>query len=69
MLDLESEVQGSILTWGNILLLEFFCFPCSKAMMLILALLPISGVSKNLYHSLKERFSNSNGRFEIKAKP
>ena len=39
MLDLESEVLGSILTGGNISLLEFFCFHVVKSLILILALL------------------------------
>ena len=39
MLDLGSEVQWFNTHWGNILLLEFFCFHRVKP---ILALLPIS---------------------------
>ena len=42
MLDLESEVQWFNTHWGNILLLEFFCFHIVKPLMQILALLPIS---------------------------
>ena len=42
MLDLESEVQWFNTHWGNILLLEFFCFYIVKPLMPILALLPIS---------------------------
>ena len=42
MLDLESEVQWFNTYWGNILLLEFFCFHIVKPLMPILALLPIS---------------------------
>ena len=41
MLDLERS-SGSILTWGNILLLKFFVFSIVKPLMTILALLPIS---------------------------
>ena len=37
--DLESEAMGSIPTGGNILSLEFFCFPAVKAKMPILAFL------------------------------
>ena len=49
VLDLESEVQGFNTHRSNILLLDFFCFHVVKPLMPILALLPISGVSKNLY--------------------
>ena len=42
MLDLRSEVQWFNTHWGNILLLEFFCFHIVKPLMPILALLPIS---------------------------
>ena len=42
MLDLETYASGSIPTWGNILLLDLFCFHVVKNLMPILALLPIS---------------------------
>ena len=42
MLDLGSEVQWFNTHWGNILLLEIFCFHIVKPLMSILALLPIS---------------------------
>ena len=42
MLDLGSEVQWFNTHWGNILLLEFFCFHIVKPLMPILPLLPIS---------------------------
>ena len=42
MLDLEAEVQWFNTYWGNILLLEFFCFHIVKPLMPKLALLPIS---------------------------
>ena len=41
MFELESEVQWFNIHWGNILLLEFFCFHIVKPLMPILALLPI----------------------------
>ena len=42
MLDLGWEVQWFNTHWGNILLLDFFCFHIVKPLMPILALLPIS---------------------------
>ena len=42
MLDLESEVQWFSTHWGNILIVDIFCFHIVKPLMSILALLPIS---------------------------
>ena len=44
VLDLESEVRGSILTEGIILLLDFFYFHVVKPLMPILVLLPTSSI-------------------------
>ena len=48
MLDLESWASGSISTRGNILSLDFFCFPVVKPLMAILALLPMLCICENL---------------------
>ena len=42
MLDLESEIQWFNTQWGNILLVDIFCFHIVKPLMPILALLSIS---------------------------
>ena len=42
MLDLESEIQWFNTQWGNILLVDIFCFYIVKPLMPILALLSIS---------------------------
>ena len=42
MLDLESEIQWFNTQWGNILLVDIFCFHKVKSLMPILALLSIS---------------------------
>ena len=56
LLDLESEVPGSILTEDNILLLNFFCFHIVKPLMSILELLPISSsLSNTLLTSRNEK--------------
>ena len=47
--DLESEVPGSVLTVGNILLLDFFCFQLVKPLM------PILSVSSSLWKAQKRR--------------
>ena len=55
MLDLESWASGSIPTRGNILSLDFFCFPIVKPLMPILALLPMLCICENLDRSNRIR--------------
>ena len=55
MLDLKSVVQWFNTHWGNILLLDFFCFYKIKPLMPILALLPIS------FNYKKPRLQQLNG--------
>ena len=55
MLDLESEVLGSILTGSNIFVTGFFCLHVVKPLMSILALLPMLCVCKNWNAELNHR--------------
>ena len=48
LLDLESEASGSVLTGGNFLSLDLFCFHIVKLLMPILSLLPMLCVCENL---------------------
>ena len=60
MLDLGSEVQWFNTHWGNILLLEFFCFQIVKPLIPILALLPIT------FNYVKPRLMRSKRQFRDK---